>query len=41
LGPRKPGGAGGTLGWALTALCGAIADVLVVPSVFVAPNSFD
>jgi branched-chain amino acid transport system permease protein len=30
-----------TLGWALAALCGAIAGVLVAPSVFVAPNSFD
>ena len=30
-----------TLGWALAALTGAIAGVLVAPSVFVAPNNFD
>ena len=30
-----------TLGWGLAALTGAIAGVLVAPSVFVAPNNFD
>jgi branched-chain amino acid transport system permease protein len=30
-----------TLGWALAAMTGALAGVLVAPSVFVAPNSFD
>ncbi len=30
-----------TLGWSLAALTGAIAGVLVAPSVFVAPNNFD
>ena len=30
-----------TLGWALAALTGAIAGVLVAPSVFVGPNNFD
>jgi branched-chain amino acid transport system permease protein len=30
-----------TLGWALAALTGAIAGVLVAPSVFVGPNTFD
>ncbi len=30
-----------TLGWALAALTGAIAGVLVAPSVFLGPNSFD
>ncbi len=30
-----------TLGWALAALVGAIAGVLVAPSVFVGPNTFD
>ncbi len=30
-----------TFGWALAALTGAIAGVLVAPSVFVAPNNFD
>jgi branched-chain amino acid transport system permease protein len=30
-----------TLGWALAAMTGALAGVLVAPSVFVGPNSFD
>jgi branched-chain amino acid transport system permease protein len=30
-----------TLGWALAAMVGAIAGVLVAPSVFVGPNNFD
>jgi len=30
-----------TLGWALAAVAGAIAGVLVAPSVFLGPNSFD
>jgi branched-chain amino acid transport system permease protein len=30
-----------TLGWALAALAGALAGVLVAPSVFLGPNSFD
>ncbi len=30
-----------TLGWALAAACGALAGVLVAPSVFLGPNSFD
>jgi branched-chain amino acid transport system permease protein len=30
-----------TLGWALAAACGAVAGVLVAPSVFLGPNSFD
>jgi branched-chain amino acid transport system permease protein len=30
-----------TYGWALAAMVGAIAGVLVAPSVFVAPNNFD
>jgi branched-chain amino acid transport system permease protein len=30
-----------TLGWALAALVGSIAGVLVAPSVFVGPNTFD
>ncbi len=30
-----------TLGWALAALAGALAGVLVAPSVFLAPNNFD
>jgi branched-chain amino acid transport system permease protein len=30
-----------TLGWALAALCGAIAGMLVAPSVFLGPNNFD
>jgi branched-chain amino acid transport system permease protein len=30
-----------TLGWALAALVGALAGVLVAPSVFLGPNSFD
>ena len=30
-----------TLGWALAALVGALAGVLVAPSVFVGPNNFD
>jgi branched-chain amino acid transport system permease protein len=30
-----------TLGWALAAGCGAVAGVLVAPSVFVGPNNFD
>ena len=30
-----------TIGWGLAALTGAIAGVLVAPSVFVAPNNFD
>src|SRR5579884_945499 len=30
-----------TLGWALAAVCGALAGVLVAPSVFLGPNSFD
>jgi branched-chain amino acid transport system permease protein len=30
-----------TLGWALAAMTGAIAGVLVAPSVFLAPNNFD
>jgi branched-chain amino acid transport system permease protein len=30
-----------TLGWSLAALTGAIAGVLVAPSVFLAPNNFD
>ena len=30
-----------TLGWALAAVVGALAGVLVAPSVFVAPNNFD
>jgi branched-chain amino acid transport system permease protein len=30
-----------TLGWALAAMTGAIAGVLVAPSVFVGPNNFD
>jgi branched-chain amino acid transport system permease protein len=30
-----------TLGWALAALTGALAGVLVAPSVFLGPNSFD
>jgi branched-chain amino acid transport system permease protein len=30
-----------TAGWALAALTGAIAGVLVAPSVFLAPNNFD
>jgi branched-chain amino acid transport system permease protein len=30
-----------TLGWALAAMTGALAGVLVAPSVFVSPNSFD
>src|SRR5437588_3767993 len=30
-----------TIGWALAALVGAIAGVLVAPSVFLGPNSFD
>src|SRR5437588_640317 len=30
-----------TLGWALAALVGAIAGVLVAPAVFLGPNSFD
>jgi branched-chain amino acid transport system permease protein len=30
-----------TVGWALAALTGALAGVLVAPSVFVGPNSFD
>ncbi len=30
-----------TLGWALAALAGAIAGVLVAPSVFLGPNNFD
>ena len=29
------------LGWALAALCGAIAGMLVAPSVFLGPNNFD
>jgi branched-chain amino acid transport system permease protein len=30
-----------TVGWGLAALTGAIAGVLVAPSVFLAPNNFD
>ncbi|MCW2968299.1 MAG: Amino acid/amide transporter rane protein 1, family [Solirubrobacteraceae bacterium] len=30
-----------TLGWALAALCGSLAGLLVAPSVFVGPNNFD
>ena len=30
-----------TLGWGLAALCGAIAGILVAPSVFLGPNNFD
>ena len=30
-----------TVGWALAAACGAMAGVLVAPSVFLGPNSFD
>ena len=30
-----------TLGWALAAMVGALAGVLVAPSVFLGPNSFD
>jgi branched-chain amino acid transport system permease protein len=30
-----------TIGWALAAVAGALAGVLVAPSVFLAPNSFD
>jgi branched-chain amino acid transport system permease protein len=30
-----------TLGWALAALTGAVAGVLIAPSVFLGPNSFD
>jgi branched-chain amino acid transport system permease protein len=30
-----------TLGWALAAMTGALAGVLVAPSVFVGPNNFD
>lgn len=30
-----------TLGWALASMAGSVAGVLVAPSVFVAPNSFD
>jgi branched-chain amino acid transport system permease protein len=30
-----------TLGWALAALCGSLAGVLVAPAVFVGPNNFD
>jgi branched-chain amino acid transport system permease protein len=30
-----------TLGWALAAVAGALAGVLVAPSVFLGPNSFD
>jgi len=30
-----------TLGWALAALTGAIAGILVAPSIFLAPNNFD
>jgi branched-chain amino acid transport system permease protein len=30
-----------TLGWALASMAGALAGVLVAPSVFVAPNTFD
>ncbi len=30
-----------TLGWALAAMTGALAGVLVAPSVFIGPNSFD
>ena len=30
-----------TLGWALAALTGSLAGVLVAPSVFVGPNTFD
>jgi branched-chain amino acid transport system permease protein len=30
-----------TFGWALAALTGAVAGVLVAPSVFLAPNNFD
>jgi branched-chain amino acid transport system permease protein len=30
-----------TLGWALAAVCGSLAGLLVAPSVFVGPNNFD
>jgi branched-chain amino acid transport system permease protein len=30
-----------TLGWALAAVCGSLAGLLVAPAVFVSPNSFD
>ncbi len=30
-----------TVGWALAAMAGALAGVLVAPSVFLGPNSFD
>jgi len=30
-----------TLGWALAALCGSLAGLLVAPAVFVGPNNFD
>jgi len=30
-----------TLGWALAALVGSLAGVLVAPSIFVGPNQFD
>ena len=30
-----------TLGWALAAMAGALAGVLIAPSVFLGPNSFD
>jgi branched-chain amino acid transport system permease protein len=30
-----------TMGWGLAAVAGALAGVLVAPSVFVAPNNFD
>jgi branched-chain amino acid transport system permease protein len=30
-----------TVGWALASMAGALAGVLVAPSVFVAPNTFD